>query len=77
MVLGGILMKQLRLGSRFHLHSGLWPKIMSSESKSLAQISAYMAENKRKLDLEVEKLQNMVVEAKTKKIKKQTNMAKQ
>ena len=39
---------------------------MTSESASLARISAYVAENKRKSALEAEKLQNLVVKAKIK-----------
>ena len=40
--------------------------MMTSESASLARISAYVAENKRKSALEAEKLQNRAVEVKTK-----------
>ena len=45
---------------------------MTNESISLDQISAYVAENKRKSALEAEKLQNMVVEAKIKNQEKAT-----
>lgn len=37
---------------------------MTTESESLARISAYLAENKRKPALEAEKLQNLAIKAK-------------
>lgn len=46
------------------LRGGLQSMKMTIESESLARISAYLAENKRKSALEAEKLQNLAIKAK-------------